>query len=254
MPAARCQPDSKMPKDEIYRADGGPLAPFEFNDAVAEVFPDMLQRSIPGYAASIDAIGQLAARYVSTGSNCYDLGCSLGAATLAMRRNVAVKGCQIVAVDNSDAMVERCRRIVASVPENPDVVVSVLCADVRNVEIRNASMVVLNYTLQFLPVQDRLSLLKKIASGMVDGGVLILSEKVVDEDPAIEKLLVELHLQFKRSNAYSELEISRKRAALENVLVPETVQHHVARLKQAGFRHAGPWLRYYNFVSILALR
>jgi tRNA (cmo5U34)-methyltransferase len=243
-----------LPKDEIYRAERGPLAPFEFNEAVAEVFPDMLQRSIPGYAASIDAIGQLAARYVKTGSNCYDLGCSLGAATLAMRHNISVEGCKIVAVDNSAAMVERCREIVAPRNKRPVVEIEIHCADIRNVEINNASMVVLNYTLQFLPLEDRLTLLEKIASGMVEGGVLNLSEKVVDEDPGIEQLLVELHHKFKRNKSYSDLEISRKRAALENVLVPETVQHHVVRLKQAGFRHAGPWLRYYNFVSILALR
>jgi tRNA (cmo5U34)-methyltransferase len=151
-------------------------------------------------------------------------------------------------------MVERCREIVAPRNKRPVVEIEIHCADIRNVEINNASMVVLNYTLQFLPLEDRLTLLEKIASGMVEGGVLILSEKVVDEDPGIEQLLVELHHQFKRNNAYSDLEISRKRAALENVLVPETVQHHVVRLKQAGFRHAGPWLRYYNFVSILALR
>lgn len=243
-----------MQKDEIYRSDAVASTPFEFNAAVAEVFPDMLQRSIPGYAASIEAIGLLAARHVRPDTNCYDLGCSLAAATLAMRRNISVDGCRIVAVDSSEAMVERCREVLAHERVGTNTAVSVLCSDIRDIEISNASMVVLNYTLQFLPVDDRLVLLKKIAEGMLDDGVLILSEKVVDDDPAIERLLVELHHQFKRRNAYSDLEISRKRAALENVLVPESLQVHVDRLKQAGFRSAGPWLRYYNFVSLLALR
>jgi tRNA (cmo5U34)-methyltransferase len=243
-----------MPKDEIYQSDTLGSAPFEFNGAVAEVFPDMLRRSVPGYASSIEAIGQLAARYVKPNTNCYDLGCSLAAATLAMQENISVGGCRIVAVDNSEAMVGRCRRVLAEVAGNAQVDVSLQCADIRDIEICNASMVVLNYTLQFLPVADRLALLQKIANGMVDGGLLILSEKVVDENDRIEQFLVELHHQFKRRHAYSGLEISRKRAALENVLIPETLQTHVSRLKLAGFRHAGPWLRYFNFVSILAVR
>lgn len=243
-----------MRKDEIYRSDTSVSAPFEFNEAVADVFPDMLQRSIPGYPASIEAIGLLAARCVQPGTNSYDLGCSLGAATLALQRNIAVDNCRVVAVDSSDAMVGRCRQLLAQERHDSRTAVDVLCSDIRDIEICNASMVVLNYTLQFLPVNDRLSLLEKISDGMVENGVLILSEKVVDEDPEIENLLVELHHQFKRRNAYSDLEISRKRAALENVLLPETVNNHIARLKQAGFRSAGPWLRYYNFVSVLALK
>lgn len=248
-----------MPKDEIYLSDSTDTATFAFNAAVADVFPDMLQRSIPGYAETIDSIGHLANRYVKPNTQCYDLGCSLGAATLAMRRNIVEPGCRIVAVDSSTAMVERCREIVATDDNNRidcrnTVDVQILHADIREVEISRASMAVLNYTLQFLPVADRLPMLKKIADGMVDNGILILSEKVVDNDPHIERLLVELHHQFKRRNAYSELEISRKRTALENVLIPESIDVHLERLRLAGFRHAGPWLRFFNFVSILATK
>jgi tRNA (cmo5U34)-methyltransferase len=115
-------------------------------------------------------------------------------------------------------------------------------------------MVVLNYTLQFLPIAERSALLKKICDGMNDGGLLLLSEKVVDEDPEMERLLVQLHHEHKRRNQYSELEISRKRAALENVLIPETVAAHRERLRAAGFTRSAVWLRYFNFVSIIALR
>lgn len=247
-----------MPKDKIYRSESAETATFAFNAAVADVFPDMLQRSVPGYAETIDSIGHLASRYVKPDTQCYDLGCSLAAAALAMRRNIVVPGCRIIAVDNAAAMIERCRQIVANddcksgVRNSVDV--QVLHADIREVEISRASMAVLNYTLQFLPIADRLPMLQKIADGMTDGGILILSEKVVDNDPHIERLLVDLHHQFKRRNAYSELEISRKRTALENILVPESIGVHLERLRQAGFRHAGPWLRFFNFVSILATR
>jgi len=130
----------------------------------------------------------------------------------------------------------------------------VLQADIRDIDISNAAMVVMNYTLQFLDVEARAPLIANIAAGLRPGGVFVLSEKVVDPDPAVEAVLVDLHHDFKRRNAYSELEIARKRNALENVLVPETTAAHMQRLKEAGFSHAGVWLRYFNFVSILALR
>jgi tRNA (cmo5U34)-methyltransferase len=236
----------------IYAAEDVGSSTFEFDGAVAKVFPDMLRRSIPGYAASIQAIGTLAARHARAGTRCYDLGCSLGAATLAMRKNISVSDCRIVAVDSAPAMVERFRGILAADKRDTDV--SILEADVRQIEISRASMVVMNYTLQFLPVDERADMIKKIYAGMIDGGVFVLSEKVVDEDPQIEELLVELHHEFKRRNAYSDLEISRKRAALENVLVPDTVAAHKQRLADAGFRQSGIWLRYFNFVSIVAIK
>lgn len=244
-----------MAKDTVYKA-GAPGEPFRFNAEVAAVFPDMLRRSIPGYEASLEAIGSLAARYVKAGTRCYDLGCSLGAASLAMRQGIRTDGCRIVAVDNAPAMIERCRDIVRDeclrAPEGAPI--DLVEGDILKVGISNASMVVLNYTLQFLPVSERDAMIRRIADGLVDGGVLVLSEKVVDPDPAMEALLVDLHHEHKRRNDYSALEISRKRAALENVLIPETVDQHRERLLRAGFSSAAVWLRYFNFVSIIAIR
>ena len=247
-------------EDRIYRArvegEAGEIEPFRFNDEVAAVFPDMLRRSIPGYAASLEAIGSLAARYVRAGSNCYDLGCSLGAASLAMRQGIRSAGCRIVAIDNAPAMIERCRRIVREecqrAPEGTPV--EVVEGDILEVGLSNASMVVLNYTLQFLPVAERETMIRRVFEGLNEGGVLVLSEKVVDPDPAMEALLRDLHHEHKRRNNYSALEISRKRAALENVLIPETVDQHRDRLLRAGFSSAAVWLRYFNFVSIIAIR
>lgn len=243
-----------MSKDEIYAKAETPDRPFRFNAAVAEVFPDMLRRSIPGYAASLEAISSLAARYVSENSTCYDLGCSLGAATLAMRNGIRASGCRIVAIDNADAMVERCRSIVAADASEHETTVEVRQADIRETEIENASMVVMNYTLQFLDVSARDALVQRIFDGLLPGGLFLLSEKVVDEDTHMEELLVDLHHEHKRRNDYSQLEISRKRAALENVLLPESVAVHRDRLKAAGFAHSAVWLRYFNFVSIVAIK
>ena len=244
-----------MSEDSIYKADPG-AEPFRFNDAVARVFPDMLKRSIPGYAASIEAIGSLAARCVQANTVCYDLGCSLGAAAIAMRQGIREPGCRITAVDAAPAMVERCREVVdAENRQDADGCrIEVVLGDIRETDISNASMVVLNYTLQFLPIAERGALLEKICTGMNDDGLLVLSEKFIDEDPQMEQLLVDLHHEHKRRNHYSELEVSRKRAALENVLVPETVATHRERLREAGFARSAVWLRYFNFVSIIALR
>ena len=244
-----------MGEDRIYQADDGD-APFRFDERVARVFPDMLRRSIPGYAASIEAIGSLAARCVRPGTNCYDLGCSLGAASLAMRQGIREPGCRIVAVDTSSAMIARCREIMAEDDRlyGRETEVDVVEDDIRNVDFVNASMVVLNYTLQFIDPPDRDALLTRIHAGMNEGGILVLSEKVIDARPQVEQLLTDLHHEHKRRMNYSALEIARKRAALENVLIPETVAAHYDRLDKAGFASATVWLRYFNFVSIIAIR
>jgi len=183
-----------MTTDKIYESQSNER-PFRFNDEVAKVFPDMLQRSVPGYAATIEAIGSLAARYVRPDTNCYDLGCSLGAATIAMRQGIRESGCRIVAVDAASAMVRRCDEIIAEDDRQfaPETTVDVVEADIRSIEIRNASMVVLNYTMQFLAMDDRDVLMRSIYDGLNDGGLLVLSEKVIDENDEMEQLLVDLH-------------------------------------------------------------
>lgn len=245
-----------MKEDKIYASDDFSAEPFRFDASVARVFPDMLRRSIPGYAASLEAIGSLAARYVKAGTNCYDFGCSLGAATLAMRQGIRAPDCRIIAVDNSAAMIKGCEAVIAkddecAVPRSP---VELRLGDIRDTPIDNASMIVMNYTLQFLDLDARDAMIKRIHAGLHKGGLLLLSEKVVDEDPHMEALLIDLHHEHKRRNDYSQLEISRKRTALENVLIPEKVAAHRRRLADAGFSHTAVWLRFFNFVSIVAIK
>ena len=241
-----------MSRDDIYATGELAAGPFEFNESVARVFPDMLRRSIPGYAQTLDAIGMLARRHVTAGSRCYDLGCSLGAATLAMRHGIRAEDCRIVAVDSAPAMVARCRAIVQE--DDGTVPVEVVEADLREVAVEDASLVVMNYTLQFVEPAGRADVIARVADGLRPGGVLVLSEKVTHDDPAFDQALVDLHHDFKRRNAYSDLEIAAKRSALENVLIPDTVATHLSRLGAAGFAHAGVWLRWFNFVSLLAIR
>lgn len=238
--------------DLIYSSPHSKVKDFTFDEQVVEVFPDMISRSVPGYNTIIDTIGNLSQRFVQKNTKIYDLGCSLGAATLAMRKSIEQDECKIIAVDNSSAMVERCKmHINAFKGETP---VEVIEANIQNVNIENASMVVLNFTLQFIEKAERQSLLNKIASGINPGGILVISEKISHGDPIIDEHLIDLHHDFKRANGYSELEVAQKRTALENVMRTDTIEQHNERLKNAGFNHVSPWFQCFNFLSIIAIK
>lgn len=238
--------------DRIYAQPQEDVTGFRFDERVAAVFPDMIKRSVPGYSTIIHMIGQIAERYAQAGTHLYDLGCSLGAATLAMRHRITAADTSIVAVDNSPEMLERCRSVLAA--DSGEVPVHLQLANIEDVAIHHASVSVLNFTLQFIPLSERGALLGRIASGTVPGGVLILSEKIAFEDSELQTLMTELHHNFKRANGYSDLEIAQKRTALENVLIPETLKTHQQRLMQAGFRSVDCWFQCFNFASIIAFK
>ena len=238
--------------DIIFAAPIDKLGDFTFDERVAEVFPDMIQRSVPGYSNIISAIGMLAERFAKPHSRIYDLGCSLGAATLSMRRHIKQEGCEIVAIDNSAAMVERCRLHIDAY--RSDTPVQVIEADIRDAEIKDASVVVLNFTLQFLAPEDRLALLENIYAGLRPGGILILSEKYIFDDEHSHDLLIDLHHDFKRANGYSELEISQKRSAIENVMRPDSIDTHKQRLANIGFSSTEVWFQCFNFGSMFAIK
>lgn len=241
-----------QPNDRIYAAPRLTIAGFTFDQQVVSVFPDMIKRSVPGYETIIAMTGSLAGRYVRPATRCYDLGCSLGASLLAMAVATADRPRQLVGVDNSEAMTSRCREILARQNQQHDS--ELLCADILDIPIVNASMVVLNFTLQFVPPQHREELLAKIWAGVNPGGILVLSEKVAFDDAHHNELMIELHHNFKKANGYSDLEISQKRTALENVLLPETLQVHRERLKKVGFSSVDVWFQCFNFASMVAIK
>jgi len=244
--------------DRIFANPLAAIEDFRFDDAVVAVFPDMIKRSVPGYTAIISMIGELAGRYAQPASQCYDLGSSLGAATFAMRHNVRAEDCRIISVDNSPAMVQRAEKLLeqdeAREAEGQHIPVELLCEDILQTPIENASVVVLNLTLQFIALDERAPLIEKIYRGLRPGGVLILSEKVCFADPQHQALMTELHHNFKRANGYSELEIAQKRSALEKVLLPESLATHQQRFRQAGFSSADVWFQCLNFASMLAIK
>jgi tRNA (cmo5U34)-methyltransferase len=240
-------------KDSLYSQPLGRIDSFIFDDQVARVFPDMIERSVPGYQTIITAIGLLAGRFAQENSVCYDLGCSLGAASFAMSQNIIAKNCRIVAVDNSNAMLARFKHLLALQEPQP-LSIDLKCANIQDSVIENASVVVLNFTLQFLPLADRAQLLEKIYHGLLPNGALIISEKLAFDDPRQQTMQIDLHHAFKKSQGYSEMEISQKRTALENVLIPETFTQHQQRLTSIGFSSCELWFQYFNFASFIALK
>jgi tRNA (cmo5U34)-methyltransferase len=232
-------------RDRVYSEDRQ-IVDFVFDDAVAAVFGDMIRRSVPGYETVVPLSGLLAARHAAPGGRCYDLGCSLGATALAIVRALKVTDCQVVAVDNSESMLAQAR---ANLPNEP---IHWLLDDIQTTPIDSACAVVMNYTLQFVPPEHRLNLLSRIRAGLRQDGVLIVSEKIRFEDPEQQAYFDEAHLEFKRANGYSELEISQKRTALEDVMKPDTLEAHEARFAEAGFNKVNVWFRALNWASFIA--
>jgi tRNA (cmo5U34)-methyltransferase len=236
-------------RDEVFSRPLSEVRAFEFNETVARVFQDMISRSVPGYELLLRMIGLYASIFLQPGSRVYDLGCSLGEASLVIAAQGAAVDCDIIAVDNSTAMIDKCRQHPPTRPA-----IDWRCEDIRQTAIDNASMVVLNLTLQFLPPDERPILLQRIFDGLNPGGILVLSEKIVFADAEQNARMQQLYLGFKKTMGYSDLEISQKRNALENVLIPDNEQQHEERLRRVGFTEIYQCFRGFNFISYLAIK
>jgi tRNA (cmo5U34)-methyltransferase len=239
-------------KDSIYSQYRERVADFVFDDKVAVVFDDMVRRSVPGYATVIGMTKVFAEHYAQADSVCYDLGCALGASTLAIRKGVIQPNCKIIAVDNSESMVNKCREIISS--DDSSIPVEVVCSDIRDVPIQNASVVVMNFTLQFLSPDHRTAMIQNIYNGLRPGGVLLLSEKISLGDRDNDDFQTDMHHEFKKLMGYSDMEIAQKRKALENVLVRDTLDTHKTRLNRAGFTKTHRWFQCFNFMSLAAFK
>lgn len=235
-------------KDRVFAKPLSDVKAFEFNEDVTRVFQDMITRSVPGYELLLQMIALYASVFVRDKSNIYDLGCSLGEVSRLIAEQTRKLDCAIIAVDNSPSMIRKCQQFGDS--GNIDW----RCDDIQNIEISNASMVVLNLTLLFIDRDQRQSLITGIARGLNEGGVLVLSEKVLLDPEMENQRMVQLHQAFKKMRGYSDLEISQKRTALENVLLPDSQAMHQQRLKQAGFSEVYQCFRCFNFVSYLAIK
>ena len=226
------------------------IADFQFDQEVVKVFDDMVRRSVPGYDSMIQMIGLIARMYGQDNTNYYDLGSSTGAITLSIALNNKSKNNQFLAIDNSEEMVEQCKKNLQNKIAN----LQVVCDDINQVKIQNASIVVLNLTLQFIDVNLRSNLINKIYDGLEPGGILIISEKIHFDDAVTQNQITKLHTDFKKENGYSELEIANKRQAIENVLITETKEHHLHRVRECGFVETSCFFQCLNFVSFLSVK
>ncbi len=242
----------KSLKDDLFRKQK-PQDSFVFDEQVADVFDDMAVRSIPGYETIVSTIGGFAKEYYRSDSNIYDLGCSLGGVTFEICKQLRESEFNLIAIDNSEAMIERIVERKARIGGLEDRV-EIVCEDINDTAIENASVVILNFTLQFLPPERRNPLIKRIYNGLIPGGILVLSEKIILDDQSLNDLFIEMYHKFKESNGYSELEISQKRLALENILIPEPISIHQSRHVSAGFQSFEVWFQYLNFASMISFK
>ena len=225
---------------------------FSFNQEVAEVFPDMLDRYVPGYRTTIDCIRFFAINYSRKETNCYDLGCSLGASSINLGEGSANNDCKIITIDKSSSMRKRFSEMIKR--EKLDSNIHIFNGDVLDTRMTNISIEIINFTLQFIRKQDRQFLIDKIVTGLNDGGLLLLSEKKIEGEKNINKLLIDLHENFKIENLYTKEEIQNKKESIKNVLIGDDISTNKSRLSKSGFTKFGICLQHFNFASFLALK
>ena len=241
-----------MGKDEVFKGEIEKPSDFKFGANVANVFDDMVNRSVPFYGEMQRMMAELAADHAKEGSDVYDLGCSTGTTMIGMDTMVN-PNIRFVGIDDSQEMLDKCKSKLMEIgfSRNYDL----RCNDLgHGVKIENASVVVLCLTLQFVRPIYRESLVKDILDGLNPGGALILIEKILAEESRYNRDFINYYYNYKRRNNYSELEISQKREALENVLIPYKLSENISLLRDKGFAHCEVFFKWYNFAGIIAVK
>jgi tRNA (cmo5U34)-methyltransferase len=237
-------------KDEVFASTENPLSDFAFNAETASVFEDMLERSVPFYLEIQRLLAELAADFAEDGTAVYDVGCSTGTTLLAL--DALPQDVMLIGLDNSPAMLERAAATLNGQLRHR---FALRAADLNaGLAIENASVVVMSLTLQFVRPIHRELLLRQICEGINRDGCLLLVEKVVTQESLLNRLYIQHYHEFKQRNGYSAMEISRKREALENILVPYRLEENHEMLQRAGFRAVDAFFKWYNFCGLVAVR
>jgi len=235
-------------KDNIFDSSGN-ISPFEFNETVASVFDDMITRSVPHYKEIIEQQSRLTAKFYQPGTRIYDLGCSNGNFTAAFISEMGDRDFDLTAIDNSAPMLEFFKKRISGFIGYRRI--TPVLSDIMDVEFAKSSVIIANLTLQFIPVGQREKLIKRIYDSLVPGGIFLITEKTVNSNSELADLQQEFYYRLKEENGYSKIEITRKREALENVLIPETVEAHMERLKNAGFSAIEIWFKWFHFAAFI---
>jgi len=244
--------DHTAPRDEVFREEKDFVSDFKFGAEVANVFDDMVTRSVPFYAEQQRMVAEIAADFAVPGSNVYDLGCSTGTTLLLLDRTVA-PGVKFIGLDNSEEMLIKCGRKFAEHGLTREH--ELRYADLnQGVVMENASVATLVLTLQFVRPLQRERLVQDVYKGLNENGCLLLCEKVLGEDSLFNRLFIKYYYDYKRRKGYSELEITQKREALENVLVPYKLLENRELLLRTGFRYVDTFFKWYNFCGMVAVK
>jgi tRNA (cmo5U34)-methyltransferase len=241
---------SSIPKDTLFNIDTVD-EDFVFNDRVVEVFDDMLDRSIPFYSQVIESSAQLLKRFLEPGDTVYDLGCANGSSLLEIARQLQDDELTFIGIDNSLPMLEKAR-LKAELFSKQDSV-SFQLEDITDFNQEGVGAILLNYTLQFIRPVVREQFLNSLFSSLRPGGIVLISEKIISHDRRLNREYINIYHDFKKSRGYSELEIAKKREALENVLIPFSLKENHELLKQCGFTPVETFFQWFNFASIIAV-
>lgn len=241
-----------MKRDKVFAQKKDRIEPFAFNSEVTAVFDDMLKRSVPFYQESIKRQAQMTRAFFQEKTRIYDLGCSNGNLGVLIAGQFDDTPFSLVGVDSSIPMIEKYHARLEQIKNAHGI--DLICGLLEDIQIKNASVVLINLTLQFLELNKRDKLIKKIYQGLAPGGILLVTEKIIHPSFPINELEQDFYRRFKRENGYSELEISQKRDALEKVLIPEVIGDHQQRFLDAGFSAFEVWLKWFNFASMIAIK
>jgi len=222
---------------------------FEFDENIAVVFDDMLERSIPFYKEVVTLMCDFINSYVQKNSTILDLGCSTANTLLALQIN-SNKNFRAIGYDNSKAMLEQAGRKINAYGVN----IELKFADILEVDLPDSDAIIANYTLQFIRPLERENFIKKIYNSLSQDGIFIFSEKIIYEDKKLNKNMIDIYYNFKKKQGYSEFEISQKREALENVLVPYSEEENKKLIIKSGFRSIETLFKWGNFATFLAFK
>ena len=225
---------------------------FVFNERVVEVFDDMLDRSVPFYRSVIEASAQLIDRFLQPEESVYDLGCATGTTLLEFSRLLEHKNLHFTGIDNSRPMLDKAKLKAELFSKQQHI--SFLLEDIIRFNHDGAGAIILNYTLQFIRPLQRESFLQNLFANLRPGGILLLSEKVLSHDRRLNRQYIEIYHRFKKSRGYSELEIAKKREALENILIPFSIGENTTMLEKCGFNSVETYFQWFNFASFIAVK
>ncbi len=244
------QATSTKPKDKVFTEQNSGNHNFEFNAKVVAVFDDMVTRSVPFYLEMQRMMAELANDLVPHGGKVYDLGCSTGNTLISLDSQLD-SSIALIGIDSSKEMVRQCQANLQEVAQRRPL--TVVEGDIaKGVDLEGASLVVLCLTMQFIRPIHRERMMKSIFSQLAPGGAVILIEKVLGESSLFNRLFIDYYYNFKRRNDYSDMEISQKREALENVLVPYTLEENLELLQKVGFSTIEVFFKWYNFTGLIA--